>query len=322
MSQPAATRPGAGASIPSGGRRCCSSWSSALIALTALLFSGTLQDVVPLTLVSDRAGLVMENGAKVKLRGVQIGEVETIGAEVQSPATDLSKLKLKIDPGPFQYLPSNVEAEIKSSTAFGAKYVDLIVPADGASAEPLKPGVGAALPQRDRRGQHRVPESAVGGAVDRPGEAELGAVGGGRIAARQGRCHRAGDHRRQQRAARRQSADGDRPAGLAAVRPDRRRRIRMRRRTSCRSWIRSRRPARRSPHTRRRSTRCCCRRSDSPSPESTRSAAISPIWCARSTPLVPTTELLNKYSPTYTCLFHGRPVVPGERWPRCVGRQR
>ena len=35
----------------------------------------------PLTLVSDRAGLVMENGAKVKLRGVQIGEVGTIGAE-------------------------------------------------------------------------------------------------------------------------------------------------------------------------------------------------------------------------------------------------
>ena len=48
---------------------------AALITLTALLFSGTLRTFVPLTLVSDRAGLVMENGAKVKLRGVQIGEV-------------------------------------------------------------------------------------------------------------------------------------------------------------------------------------------------------------------------------------------------------
>ena len=48
-----------------------------MIALTALLFSGTLRKSVPLTLVSDRAGLVMENGAKVKLRGVQIGEVTT-----------------------------------------------------------------------------------------------------------------------------------------------------------------------------------------------------------------------------------------------------
>ena len=41
---------------------------------------GTLRNFVPLTLVSDRAGLVMENGAKVKLRGVQIGEVASIGA--------------------------------------------------------------------------------------------------------------------------------------------------------------------------------------------------------------------------------------------------
>src|ERR1044072_1410800 len=113
--------------------------AAALVTLTAMLFSGTLSRKVSLTLVSDRAGLVMEDGAKVKLRGVQIGEVRSIGTETGAGG-DLSKLTLKMDPGPFQYLPSNVEAEIKSSPAFGAKYVDLIVPPDGASAEPLKPG--------------------------------------------------------------------------------------------------------------------------------------------------------------------------------------
>ncbi len=107
----------------------------ALVAVTAVLFSGTLRKFVPVTLVSDRAGLVMENGAKVKLRGVQVGEVGSIGTD-----SNLASLTLKMDPGPFQYLPSNVEAEIKSSTAFGAKYVDLTVPADGPSSEPLKPG--------------------------------------------------------------------------------------------------------------------------------------------------------------------------------------
>jgi phospholipid/cholesterol/gamma-HCH transport system substrate-binding protein len=106
----------------------------ALSTMTVLLFSGTLRKNVPLTLVSDRAGLVMENGAKVKLRGVQIGEVSSIGSD-----SNLASLHLKIDPDPFQFLPSNVEAEIKSSTAFGAKYVDLIVPPDASSA-PLKPG--------------------------------------------------------------------------------------------------------------------------------------------------------------------------------------
>jgi phospholipid/cholesterol/gamma-HCH transport system substrate-binding protein len=110
----------------------------ALSTLTALLFAGTLKDAVPLTLVSDRAGLVMENGAKVKLRGVQIGEVSSIGAD-SGAGDDLSKLILKMDPGPFRYLPSNVEAEIKSSTAFGAKYVDLIVP-HAPSSKPLTAG--------------------------------------------------------------------------------------------------------------------------------------------------------------------------------------
>ena len=95
----------------------------AITALTAVLFTGAARTFIPLTLVSDRSGLVMENGAKVKLRGVQVGEVDSIGA-----ASNRASLRLKMYPGPFQYLPSDVEAEIKSSTAFGAKYVDLVVP--------------------------------------------------------------------------------------------------------------------------------------------------------------------------------------------------
>ena len=111
----------------------------AVSTLTAMMFSGTLRKTIPLTVISDRAGLVMEDGAKVKLRGVQIGEVASVDAYADPAGTNLSKLRLKISPSDFRYLPSNVEAEIKSSTAFGAKYVDLIVPADGASHRPLAP---------------------------------------------------------------------------------------------------------------------------------------------------------------------------------------
>lgn len=105
-----------------------------LIALTAASFSGKFQAFVPLTLVSDRAGLVMEDGAKVKLRGVQVGQVASIGTDVKT-----ARLQLKIQPDAFKYLPSNLEAEIKSTTAFGSKFVDLIVP-DHPSATSLKPG--------------------------------------------------------------------------------------------------------------------------------------------------------------------------------------
>ena len=107
---------------------------ASLIALTAGSFSGKFQAFIPLTLVSDRAGLVMEPGAKVKLRGVQVGQVASIGTDVKA-----AELHLKMDPGPFKYLPSNLEAEIKSTTAFGSKYVDLIEP-DPPSRTPLKPG--------------------------------------------------------------------------------------------------------------------------------------------------------------------------------------
>jgi phospholipid/cholesterol/gamma-HCH transport system substrate-binding protein len=113
---------------------------AAVSTLTAMAFSGTLRKTVPLTVISDRAGLVMEDGAKVKLRGVQIGEVVSVDAYSDSPGSNLSKLRLKIFPNEFHYLPSNVEAEIKSSTAFGAKYVDLIVPSDGASPRRLESG--------------------------------------------------------------------------------------------------------------------------------------------------------------------------------------
>src|ERR1700742_3370611 len=105
-----------------------------LIALTAGAFAGKFQPFIPLTLESERAGLEKEPGAKVKLRGVQIGQVASIGTDVKA-----AQLQLKMDPGPFKYLPSNLEAEIKSTTAFGSKYVDLIVP-EHPSPAALKPG--------------------------------------------------------------------------------------------------------------------------------------------------------------------------------------
>ena len=49
---------------------------------------------MPVTLTSDRAGLVMETGAKVKMRGVQVGRVAPIGG-----GSEPVSLKLEIDPG-------------------------------------------------------------------------------------------------------------------------------------------------------------------------------------------------------------------------------
>ena len=45
-----------------------------IIALAIGLFQGSFTKTEPVTVISDRAGLVMNNDAKVKMRGVQVGK--------------------------------------------------------------------------------------------------------------------------------------------------------------------------------------------------------------------------------------------------------
>jgi phospholipid/cholesterol/gamma-HCH transport system substrate-binding protein len=77
------------------------------------------------TLTSDRAGLVMEPGNAVKMRGIQVGKVAALSGGSESVA-----LKLELDPSKLKFIPSNVNARITASTAFGPKYVELIAPDD------------------------------------------------------------------------------------------------------------------------------------------------------------------------------------------------
>lgn len=96
-----------------------------LVLVAGGMFAGSFRQFVPVTLKSDRAGLVMEPGAKVKLRGVPVGRV---GAVDSSP--DQVSLQLELNPDDVQWIPENVTAEIRATTAFGAKYVDLVMPRD------------------------------------------------------------------------------------------------------------------------------------------------------------------------------------------------
>jgi phospholipid/cholesterol/gamma-HCH transport system substrate-binding protein len=106
-------------------------WAVALFAavigialVCSAFFAGTFRSYVLVTLTSDRSGLVMESGAKIKMRGVEVGRVAGITGGGQPVS-----LKLEIFPDQIGHIPANVDAEIKATTAFGAKYVDLIYPA-------------------------------------------------------------------------------------------------------------------------------------------------------------------------------------------------
>ncbi|MDV3129930.1 MCE family protein [Mycobacterium sp. 21AC1] len=97
----------------------------ASIALCAAAFTHSFNSAVQVTLKSDRAGLVMEPNAKVKMRGVQVGRVETIAASLENVS-----LRLDIDADQIPHIPANIAARVNATTLFGAKYVELIYPSE------------------------------------------------------------------------------------------------------------------------------------------------------------------------------------------------
>jgi phospholipid/cholesterol/gamma-HCH transport system substrate-binding protein len=108
---------------------------AAVFAVSVGLFQGSFTDSVPVTVISQRAGLVMNADAKVKLRGVQVGKV----ASIESLPNGKAALHLAIYPSQRQFIPANVLVNITSSTVFGAKSVELIAPAQP-SAQRLQDG--------------------------------------------------------------------------------------------------------------------------------------------------------------------------------------
>ncbi|MGV0768728.1 MCE family protein [Mycobacterium syngnathidarum] len=96
---------------------------AALVVGTWAVFTRALTPHLSIAVTSDRSGLVLESGAKVKMRGVQIGRVSAVEG-----GSGPVRMELEIDPEQAAFIPSNVTARIKATTAFGAKYVDLVVP--------------------------------------------------------------------------------------------------------------------------------------------------------------------------------------------------
>lgn len=101
----------------------------AIIAVAAGLFRGSFTKTEPVTVITDRAGLVMNPDARVKLHGAEVGKVASIEARPDGTAA----LHLAIDPSRMHLIPDNVGVDITSSTVFGAKFVELVPPPDPSS---------------------------------------------------------------------------------------------------------------------------------------------------------------------------------------------
>jgi phospholipid/cholesterol/gamma-HCH transport system substrate-binding protein len=95
-----------------------------LIWLSLAIYNKKFTPVSMVTLYTSSAGNEMNIGAQVMARGVQVGEVRQITADGRG-----ARLELAIDPGMVHQLPANVTAQMLPTTLFGARYVDLMLPA-------------------------------------------------------------------------------------------------------------------------------------------------------------------------------------------------
>ena len=108
---------------------------AAVVALAVGLYRGSFTPTAPVTVLSPRAGLVMNKDARVTMRGVEVGKVASIEALPNGQAA----LHLAMDASQLHLIPANVLVEIAPPTVFGAKYVQLIPPAEP-SPQPMHAG--------------------------------------------------------------------------------------------------------------------------------------------------------------------------------------
>ena len=104
-----------------------------IVVLVYLQFRGDFLPRTQLTMISDRAGLSMNSGDKITYNGVEIGRVANI-QEVNEGGVPKAKFTLDVDPKYIKLIPENVVAQIKATTVFGNKYVSFTSPPDPKAA--------------------------------------------------------------------------------------------------------------------------------------------------------------------------------------------
>jgi phospholipid/cholesterol/gamma-HCH transport system substrate-binding protein len=95
--------------------------------LVYLQYKGDFTTKSKLTMLSSRAGLVMDPGSKVTYNGVQIGRVAKID-EIEQDGKPAAKFTLDVYPKFLRLIPANVDARIVATTVFGEKYVSFTAP--------------------------------------------------------------------------------------------------------------------------------------------------------------------------------------------------
>ena len=98
-----------------------------ILTFVVLQFRGALTPETKLTMLATRSGLVMDPNSKVTYNGVEIGRVKSIEATSRD-GREAARLDLEVDPKFIKLIPSNVVGNIEATTIFGNKFVSLSSP--------------------------------------------------------------------------------------------------------------------------------------------------------------------------------------------------
>lgn len=110
-----------------------------IVAVSAYLiatYQRAFADVVTVTVTTDRGGLLLDKGARVRMSGVAVGEVRS--TEVQDDGT--VEVSLAIDADKAGLVPVDAVASIRATTVFGSKFIDLREPEAGSTGKSIAEG--------------------------------------------------------------------------------------------------------------------------------------------------------------------------------------
>ena len=100
-----------------------------VLTLTWMQFRGSFEEKTQLTVLSGRAGLSMDPGSKVTFNGVPIGRLASIDVVTVGDNPE-AKLILDVKPQYLKLIPRNVTAELRATTVFGNKYISFLSPSN------------------------------------------------------------------------------------------------------------------------------------------------------------------------------------------------
>ncbi|MDH6243462.1 MCE family protein [Mycobacterium sp. OTB74] len=99
-----------------------------VLALTWVQFRGDFETKARVYVLYNRSGLAMDTGSKVTFNGVPIGRVNEAQAVTGHDQAPQAKLVLDVDPKYLHLLPGNVDVRLLATTVFGNKYVSFTSP--------------------------------------------------------------------------------------------------------------------------------------------------------------------------------------------------